>query len=281
MRAGHVTLRSVVRGVLAAVLTAVLIGACGPAGTAGPSRDDRETTVPAVPLPPDGGFDYQLGGAYEPPDGTTVVARDATQAPAPGRYGICYLNGFQSQPGEAQLWDGLLLEGPDGAMADPGWPDEYLLDTSTPENRAAIAAVMTARIHGCAGAGYDAVELDNLDSYLRSDGLLAPADNLALARLYVAAAHEAGLAVAQKNALEIAADGAAAGFDFAVTEECGAYDECAGYLAVYDVVLDIEYGEADAFAALCRSGALPDRAIRRDLDLTTPASPAYVFGRCP
>lgn len=268
--------------VLSAVLTAVLIGGCGPAGTTAPNRDaEGTTTAPAVTLPPDGGFDYQLGGAYDPPDGTTVVARDATQAPAPGRYGICYLNGFQSQPGEAHLWDGLLLEGPDGAMADPGWPDEYLLDTSTAENRTAIAAAMTARIDGCAGAGYDAVELDNLDSYLRSGGLLAPADNLALARLYVAAAHEAGLAVAQKNALEIAPDGAAAGFDFAVTEECGAYDECGGYLAVYDVVLDIEYADADAFAALCRSGALPDRAIRRDLDLTTPASPEYVFGRCP
>lgn len=232
-------------------------------------------------LPPPGGFDYQLGGAYGPPDGTAIVARDSTEPAAAGAYGICYLNGFQSQPGEADAWAGLLLEREGLPVADPGWPDEYLLDTSTAAKRAEIAERMGALIVGCAEAGYDAVEFDNLDSYSRSGGALTEADNLALAALYIADAHAAGLAVAQKNSVEIAAQGSTVGFDFAVTEECARYDECAAYQAVYDVVLDIEYGSPAAFAEACENGDLPDQSVLRDLDLTPAGSPGYVFARCP
>lgn len=238
-------------------------------------------TASAIALPPPGGFDYQLGGAYDPPAGTVVVTRDSTEPPAPGLYNICYLNGFQSQPSQADAWAGLLLEGTDGPVADPDWPDEYLLDTSTAANRDAIAGTMSALIAGCAAAGFNAVEFDNLDSYSRSGGALTADDNLALAALYIADAHQAGLAVAQKNAIEIAPQGAAAGFDFAVSEECGTYDECAGYLAVYDVVVDIEYADPAAYAQMCASGALPTQSVLRDLDLAPAGSPGYVFERCP
>jgi hypothetical protein len=91
----------------------------------------------------------------------------------------------------------------------------------------------------------------------------------------------AGLAAGQKNAPELADDGAAAGFDFAVTEECGAFDECTDYLAAYAVVLDVEYTDAAQFGELCDSGALPPHAVRRDVGLTIPGSPDYVFERCP
>ena len=243
--------------------------------------EGSSSAEPTVALPPAGGFDYQLGGAYEPPAGTAIVARDSTDSPAPGLYNICYLNGFQSQPGEADASDGLLLEDAEGPVADPGWPDEYLFDTSTEANRSAIAERVNKAILECAYKGFDAVEFDNLDSYSRSEGALTAEDNLALAALYIADAHAAGLAVAQKNSVEIARQGAAAGFDFAVTEECGQYEECADYLEVYRVVLDIEYGEAADYAELCASGALPTQSVRRDLDLTTPESADYVFERCP
>jgi hypothetical protein len=60
----------------------------------------------AVTLPPaNGKFDYQLGGAYTPPSGTVTVVRDRTASIAPGLYNICYINGFQTQPGsEADWW---------------------------------------------------------------------------------------------------------------------------------------------------------------------------------
>lgn len=239
------------------------------------------TPTAAIALPPAGGIDYQLGGAYEPPPGTAIVARDSTEAPAPGLYNICYLNGFQSQPGEAAQWDGLLLEDAGGPVADAGWPDEYLLDTSTPANRDAIAERMTPLIEGCKGAGFDAVEFDNLDSFTRSDAALTEEGNLALASHYIEIAHGAGLAVAQKNAAELVAAGAARGFDFAVTEECGHYDECASYQEHYLTVLDIEYGTAREFAELCAAGTLPPQTVRRDRDLTPPSGANYVFERCP
>jgi hypothetical protein len=77
---------------------------------------------------------------------------------------------------------------------------------------------------GCAADGFAAVEPDSLDSWTRSRGLLDRADAVALARLLVERAHAAGLAVAQKDAAELT--GAGPGFDFAVAEDCGAYDEC-------------------------------------------------------
>ena len=49
------------------------------------------------------GFDYQLGGAYSPASGVTVVTRDMTSTPAAGTYGICYINAFQTQ-GPARSW---------------------------------------------------------------------------------------------------------------------------------------------------------------------------------
>jgi hypothetical protein len=290
-------MRSLGRATIAATAVALCVAACSatndhltpatptastsPATPATPSPTASGSAEPTIALPPAGGFDYQLGGAYDPPAGTVIVSRDSTDTPAPGLYNICYVNGFQSQPGEADAWEGLLLEDADGPVADEGWPDEYLLDSSTEANRAAIAERMGKVILECAHKGFNAVEFDNLDSYSRSNGALTPEGNLALAALYIAGAHAAGLAVGQKNSVEIATQGAAEGFDFAVSEECGYYEECDGYLNVYAVVLDIEYADSAAYATMCASGSLPAQSVRRDVELTTPKSKDYVFERCP
>ncbi|WEK60903.1 MAG: endo alpha-1,4 polygalactosaminidase [Candidatus Microbacterium colombiense] len=229
--------------------------------------------------------DYQLGGAYDPTSEVGVVGRDRAAEPADGIYSICYVNGFQTQPGELDLWaDDLLLQRDGEPVFDPDWPDEALVDTSTPERRNGIAALVIPWIEGCADAGFDAVEFDNLDTYTRSDGALSFDDNLALATLLVDAAHDAGLAAGQKNAAE---DAAAlherAGFDFAVTEECGAYEECEAYTEVYgDRVIDIEYSDElpRSFAEMCADERSPASMVLRDRDLTTPGDEAYVFETC-
>lgn len=238
-----------------------------------------------IGLPPIGAVpDYQLGASYPPPAGVTVVARDRTEAPPEDVYSICYLNGFQTQPGELADWPGdLILHNDDEPVFDPDWPDEALLDTTTESNREAIAAIVVPWIRGCADSGFDAVEFDNLDTYTRSDGALTLADNLALAATLVAAAHDAGLAAGQKNAAEDAAvlrD--EAGFDFAISEECAAYDECDAYADVYgEHVIDIEYGDPAAFAAACEEDRMPRSAVLRDRGLTAPGDPDYVFELCP
>jgi hypothetical protein len=89
-------------------------------------------------------------------------------------------------------------------------------------------------------------------------------------------AHAAGLAVAQKNAAELV--GRDLGFDYAVTEDCGAYDECAVYTEAYRSVLDVEYTDA----GLARACALPGLSVqRRDLGVTLPGDPGYVAAWCP
>ncbi len=229
-------------------------------------------------------FDYQLGGAYDPPAGVQIVSRDRGDAPAPGLYGICYVNGFQTQPGEAGFWlddhPELVLRDTNGdPVIDPDWPDEMLLDITTDANRTAIAAIVGGWIDGCAAAGYAAVEIDNLDTYSRSSGRIATTDAIATAALFSARAHANGLAIAQKNSLEIIDHHDEMGFDFAVAEECDAFDECDGYTAAYgDRVFVIEYDDA-SFATGCAD--FPQLSIvRRDRELTMPGDVAYVFDGC-
>jgi hypothetical protein len=268
---------------LAVILTLALglgVGLTACANPAAPAADHEN----GIWLPPTGvGFDYQLGGPYDPPPGVVVVARDSTAEPAPGHYNICYVNGFQTQPGESETWldehpDLVLRDGAGEPIADPGWPDEYLLDTSSAAKRDQIADLITATITECAFGDFDAVEIDNLDSYSRSNGALTIDDNIALATAYARVAHDLDLAIAQKNGAGSSQQFRdAVGFDFAVTEECARYDECADYVSVYGgLVFDIEYS-AEYLADACDAVG---NAILRDLDLTAPGDPAYVFESC-
>ncbi len=107
--------------------SAAVIAAMGVAALGGcsPADEDADIRVP----PAGAGFDYQLGGVYDPPAEVGVVARDSTVEPVGGGvYDICYVNGFQTQPGDAEHW---LAEHPElvlrdetgGPIADPDWPD--------------------------------------------------------------------------------------------------------------------------------------------------------------
>lgn len=120
-----------------------------------------------------------------------------------------------------------------------------------------------------------------LDTWTRSDGLLTQAQAVDFAKLLVARAHSRGIAIGQKNAVEIAGIGVnEIGFDFAVVEECAQYDECQGYTSAYGGrVFVIEYADRSFTKACDRFGARLS-IIRRDLDLTAPGSSAYAFRSC-
>lgn len=244
------------------------------------------------PLPA-GGFDYQLGGAYDPAEGVAIVVRDSEERPEPGLFSVCYVNAFQTQPADLGLWErehpDLLLRDAGGRpVADPDWPDERLLDTSTADRRERIAGVVGRAVARCADSGFDAVEFDNLDSHVRSQGLLTLDGNLDLAGLLVDTAHGHGLLAAQKNAAEAARRGRdEAGFDFAVAESCAAWGECGAYTRVYgaDGVLAVEYpgALADAglaFAEACGSAGVPPRTVLRDRELVPAGHRDHVFASC-
>jgi hypothetical protein len=268
----------------AAAVAMLLLAGCA-APTTGAGRDTTQRVV----LPAAGGIvDYQLSEGYDPAPGVTGVVRDSGDSPAPGLYSICYINGFQTQPADRESW---LADHPDLVLLDDGqpvidvnWPDELILDTSDAGKRDRIAAILADGFADCAQKGFDAVEIDNLDSYARSGGRLDRDGAIALASLYAATAHAAGLAIAQKNSAELGERGRdEAGFDFAVAEECQRFDECALYTSVYgDLVFDIEYTDdlRGTFAEVCADPQAPASTVLRDRDLTTPSSPDFVFEAC-
>jgi hypothetical protein len=271
------------------MLVGGLTALAGCTGDAMPIGTGPAERVPDGAPPAGTVVDYQLGGGYPPVEGVGGVVRDASDEPATGLWSGCYVNGFQTQPGDRDLWldehaDLVLREADGTPVADPAWPDEMLLDTSTAEKRAGIVAVLGEVVRSCAERGFDAVELDNLDSYSRSDGRLTEDDAVDLARRYAEVAHAAGLAVGQKNSPDLGTRGRGeAGFDFAVAEECHRWDECARYTEVYgSAVLDIEYTDdlRGTWPEVCADPRVPVSTILRDRDLVTPGSAGYAFDRC-
>ena len=269
-----------------------------------------------IELPPaNGGFSYQLGGAYTPEPGVTIVTRDRTAAPAgAGFYNICYVNLLQTQPdgegqsttnppyGTTQWWINnhphLLLRDSSGQLiADDVW-SEAIFDVRTSTKRQQLLAIQDDWFADCKTDGYQAIEPDNLDVFLRSDGYLTFAQTKEYLKLVVPTVHDLDLAIAQKNTSETG-DGyggigktfvdtvsPAQGFDFAVAEGCARWLECDTYTDVYGpLVIEIEYidendpivhpGESvprTPFDWICEQDGDERSIILRDRDLVTPSN---------
>ncbi|WP_248279046.1 endo alpha-1,4 polygalactosaminidase [Brevibacterium sp. 'Marine'] len=288
-----------------AAAVAIGLGIAGAMGGCSANASPPSTQASGAPsLPTSGTFDYQLGGTYDSlPDQQgriDIVVRDAGAAPLTGAYSVCYVNGFQTQPDEAADWrdyTDLLLhdaagdlivdpDWPDEHILDPDWPDEHILDPSTADRRSQILDIIGPVIDSCAQSGFDAVEIDNLDTADRFPDI-DRTGALELAAAYVDRAHTKGLSIAQKNAAELAdAAHTQLGFDFAVAEECAAFDECAAYTETYgDRVLAIEYPDTLAEAGLDFADActVPDRPplmILRDRDLVAAGDHGYRYDTC-
>jgi hypothetical protein len=229
-------------------------------------------------------WDYQIGKPYDPRDGVTVVSRDRTAAPLAEAYTMCYVNAYQTQPDAVRWWKRnhpeLLLRKLDGSYVVDSYWGEILFDIRTVKKRQALAVIVNRWITGCAEDGFQAVEPDNLDSWTRSGGRLTRSQAFAFASLIIEHAHSESLAIGQKNAAGQTALGKAAGFDFAVAEECGRYRECNAYTAAYgDQVYVIEYRSQDYRYACDRWGD-ELAIILRDRNVTAPGSANYVYRSC-
>ncbi|MCM4077997.1 endo alpha-1,4 polygalactosaminidase [Paractinoplanes hotanensis] len=272
----------------AVILAGIGIGAAHAATDRARPQPEKAVASGWTAPPANATFDYQIGSPYTPPAGVTVVSRDYTAAAAPGIYNICYINAFQTQGaggGEASQgwWEskGLVLKDRNGnPVEDEDW-GEYLLDFSTAAKRTALARAVGGFMDKCAGKGFKAVELDNLDSFSRSNGLLKQADAITYAKLLADAAHGRGLATGQKNFVELsAANIRTIGFDFAVVEQCGEYDECDVVTARYgDRVIVIEYSSA-GFRTACSEFGSRLSIVLRDVNVTAPGSSSYKYRTC-
>ncbi|UAJ78148.1 endo alpha-1,4 polygalactosaminidase [Leifsonia sp. ZF2019] len=281
-------MRASSRTILTTLLSA---GAIAVSVVAGGTAAQAATGTPAPP-PVNAQFDYQIGGPYTPAASVGIVDRDHTAAPVAGKYNICYVNAFQTQPDDTTTWaganDDLILRNAKGVkVGDPEW-NEYLLDTSTAAKRTRIAAIVNGWIDECATKGFQAVEPDNLDSWTRSKSggkqLLTKQNNVNLATLLAAHAHQKGLAIAQKNTTELGSAGKnTVGFDFAIAEECQYNTECDAYTSVYgNNVIEIEYTDnpRSAYTQACAAQGKNISVILRDRDVVAKGNSAYRYEYC-
>ena len=243
---------------LAALGLLLVLAATTPAASAGTR----------TPLPSGTDADYQLGGARAVPAHVGIVVRDRKARPAPGRYNVCYVNGFQTQPDEKRFWRRhwrLVLKDDGRPVTDEAW-GEWLLDLRTGARRRSLARIIGHWVDGCAADGFDAVEFDNLDSWSRSHGLITRRQARTYAALLVGRAHRAGLSAGQKNWAEW--DGRSVSYDFAIAEECGRWHECAAYAGNYGRrVVAVEYRRVD-FTHTCQGYADRWAVVLRDLELS-------------
>ena len=147
-----------------------------------------------------------------------------------------------------------------------GWPGERWLDIRRID---LLGPILTDRLDACRAKGFDGVEFDNVDGYSNGSGFpLTAADQLAFNRWLAAHAHERGLAVGLKNALDLASELEPA-FDFAILEQCFEYRECglAGpFVAARKSVVDIEY-TLGRYRFCDRAARLGITAMRKRLSL--------------
>lgn len=161
---------------------------------------------------------------------TALKARDVTV--------ICYFSA-----GSYEEWRDDADDFPVAALGDEldGWPGEKWLDITNIELR----SVMTARLDLAVEKGCDGVDPDNVDGYSNATGFtLSAADQLVYNRWLADEAHSRELSIGLKNDLDQITD-LVTDFDFAVNEECYAYDECdllSPFVNADKPVLHIEYG---------------------------------------
>ena len=222
-------------------------------------------------------WQYQLSGPLDldvdaevfDVDGDETSADDIAHLHARGAYVVCYISA-----GTFEEWRDDASAYPDDVLGRPldDWPGERWVDVRRTD---VLLPIIEDRLARCAAKGFDAVELDNVDGYTHDTGFdLSAADQIAFDLALAAAAHRAGLAVGLKNSAELVVDLVDA-FDFAVVEECIAYDECDRYVPFVEAdkaVFLVEYGlEPDEVCP--RARALGFSAIVKRSDLGAPVQP--------
>lgn len=252
------------------------------------SESDEALAAGITPFPESPVADYQVGVTYDPAPGVNLVVRTATAFPEHGLYNVCAVNAFQTQRADVDFWlsnnrDLLLWDASGAPLADPDAPGEYILDISTSAKRGRIAEIQTRELRACVARGFQAVELDNLDSYTRSGGAFDLGAASAFAALLTAKAHALGMPIGQKNTPELGWAGSdEIGFDFAVAEDCIADQNCSAFTDVYGTrVIGLEYTDRTAdFALVCNDPRRPSSTLLRDRALSGPGTPGYTAERC-
>jgi endo-alpha-1,4-polygalactosaminidase (GH114 family) len=170
---------------------------------------------------------------------------------------VCYLSAGTYEPWRPDA-DAFRPEDLGRALED--WPDERWLDTRSE----AVQRSMLARLDLAVARGCDGVEPDNVDGYQNdSDIELSQTDALGFLRLLAREAHARGLSIGLKNALDLVPE-LVGEFDWALNEECLAYDECGAlrpFLQAGKAVFHVEYVDDPVDLTRRAAEICDDRAI--------------------
>jgi hypothetical protein len=199
-------------------------------------------------------------------DWEETTAAQVQQLHTAGRHVVCYVNA-----GAYEDWRPDADSYPEEVLGDPldDWPGERWVDVRRTD---VLLPLLVARMDVCRDKGFDAVEADNVDGYANRTGLdFDAADQLAFNTAVAGLAHDRGMSIALKNDVDQVA-ALEPVFDFAVNEECLAYDECEAYLPFVragKAVFSVEYSEVPA-AQCARAARLGVVTIVKGLDLDAP-----------
>lgn len=237
---------------------AVALAACGAGGDGG--GDDGGTGGGWQPAGSTT-WQWQLRGAVDRSVAADVYDVDLFDTPqetidalqAAGRRVVCYFSA-----GSSEDWRADFGQFRPADLGNPleDWEGERWLDVRS----AAVRAVLARRLDLAAEKGCDGVEPDNVDGWDNDPGFpLTRDDQLEFNRWLAAAAHERGLAVGLKNALDLV-DDLVADFEFAVNEQCHELGECDAlqpFVAAGKPVWNAEYAENAAAAAALAQTVCP------------------------
>jgi hypothetical protein len=196
---------------------------------------------------------YDVDGAYTP-------ASKVRKIHARGARAVCYFSA-----GSYENWRADRRRFPTAVLGEPleGWPGERWLDV---RRRDMLMPIMRDRMRRCARKGFDAVDPDNVDGYQNRSGFsLSGRDQLRYNHALAREAHALRLAIGLKNDLGQVPQ-LVDSYDFAVNEQCFAYDECGRlrpFVRAGKAVFHVEYGRVRCG----RSRDLGFSSIRKRLSL--------------
>jgi hypothetical protein len=184
-------------------------------------------------------------------DGETTSKATVDALHATGKKVICYVDAGTYETGRSDASKFQAVSPQIWGSAVAGWPGEYWLDVSRVND---LAPIMQARFQECKAKGFDGIEPDNIDGWSNSTGFsISSAHQIAYNRALAAWAHALGLSIGLKNDLEQVPD-LVGNFDWALDEECYAFNECSSLKAFAQAgkaVWIAEYATTTSWDAVC------------------------------
>lgn len=222
-------------------------------GSSGGDCSGEPGNIPGTPYPADDvwqpvigtSWQWQLSGTLDLSFDVEMYDLDLFDTPLEtfnelkddGKIVICYFSA-----GTYEDWREDAGEFSEDVLGNPmeEWEGEWWVDIRSEK----VRAIMQSRLDLAVDKGCDGVEPDNMDGYSNKNGLGLSAENQVEYNRYIAdEAHKRGLSVGLKNDV-CQLNNLVDWFDWALNEECFAYDECYHYEEFLDVgkaVFNVEY----------------------------------------